>query len=126
MSKKNASFAEVQKFLPYMAICKIIVAIKYFKWLGYLLICQNLTACNAQSSLICGFETQVNIQNFPPVTCYLSMLPTRLGQNIIHLSPSNQLVMSMPPLLISQAVDSVLRLPSRASKVLAEGFFSLC
>lgn len=31
MSKKNASFAEVQKFLPYMAICKVIVAVKYFK-----------------------------------------------------------------------------------------------
>lgn len=25
MSRKNASFAEVQKFLPYMAICKITV-----------------------------------------------------------------------------------------------------
>lgn len=31
ISKKNASFAEVQKFLPYMAICKIIVAVTYFK-----------------------------------------------------------------------------------------------
>lgn len=33
--------------------------------------------------------------------------------------------MSMPPLVILQAADSVLRLPSRADKVLAEGFFSL-
>lgn len=31
MSRKNASFAEVQKFLPYMAICKTIVVVKCFK-----------------------------------------------------------------------------------------------